>query len=626
VAEARSGGLRPLADRWIFCLRYVLFWVGVFALARLVFLAYHFPRTRTLDPATLGGILAHGLRMDVAAAAYLCALPVLAVALTAPFGGRPLAGALGAYTALTVVASALLVTVDLEIFGEWGHRLDATVLLYLHTPREMLASAGSSPLPLLLAIMLGLAGAGLALAFRWLLPPVRALRPAGPLGAVLVLPALVPLFFGARGGFGEWSLTQSSVYFSADNFANQAAVNAIWTFGDSVQDGDLDRANPLAVLPMPEAARLVEALHAPAGGPTPRLLTTPRPNVILVIWESFTAKVVERLGGRGGVTPRFDRLVAEGVLFDAFLASGDRSAKGLVALLSGYPAPPVGSMMKTPRKTQRLPLLSRDLRAAGYHTAFYYGGELDFANLRAYIAHGDFHEIVGKHSFEAGDWNSRWGAHDHVTLARLLATLRRVPEPFFHVLFTLSSHEPFEVPGPAAFPGPDKLSRFLSAHHYTDDSLGRFIDQARREPWWDRTLVIITGDHGHPLPPAPGSPYQARLAAYHVPMLWLGGAVAAPGTTVGRLGTQADLARTLLTQLGLEATAYRWSRDLLAPGGEPFAWFSGNGRFGYRTGRGGLDYSVAGRRVIAEGGTVGDDDRRRALAYAQVLYQDFLER
>lgn len=610
--------------RWVFCLLYFAFWVGFFVLGKLSFLAYHASRTRALDTGTVLGVLSHGLKMDISAAAYACFLPCLAVALTAPFSTRLTAYVIGIYTGLAVVLVSFLIVLDLELFAEWGHRLDNAVLLYLNTPVEMVASAGSSSLWLLAPIFLVLTTAGLVTSFRWLVPRIRAFPGVGVLSGALLLPALLPLVIGGRGGVHEIPIKQSSVYFSANNFANQAAINPVWNFFDSVRD--YERKKPLAFQPPPEAARLVDDLLRQSDERTVLLLKTTRPNVILIIWESLTAKVVERLGGRPGVTPELERFISEGVLFNHFYASGDRSAKGLVALLSGYPAPPRSSMMKTPWKTQRLPFLSRDLAATGYHCAFYYGGELDFANLRAYVSKGEFRELVGKHSFAPSDWSSRWGAHDHVVLERLLTTVRRAPEPFFHTVFTLSSHEPFDVPGPTVFAGEDKLTKFLNAHHYTDASIGRFIEQARREPWWERTLIIVTADHGHRLPvPAGGSAFEIFEQAYRIPMLWMGGAVARPGLVVSQLGVQTDLPRTLLAQLGLNGRHYPWSWDLLAPGARPFAYYTFNGGFSYLTDRGGFLFNTAAQRVVAEGGAVTEQDRRSGLAYAQVLYQDYLD-
>src|SRR5690606_20642672 len=206
------------------------------------------------------------------------------------------------------------------------------------------------------------------------------------------------------------------------------------------------------------------------------------------------------LGTMVDVTPRFDTYVEEGLLFSNFYAAADRSDKGLVNILSGYPSQPTQSIMKLPVKASKLPVLSKSFEEAGYATSFYYGGELEFANIKAYLMNGGFSKVVGKESFKPEDWNSKWGAHDHVVLDKLLQDLNSSEKPFFSTIFTLSSHEPFEVPIEPHIEGDDEESKFLNSLYYTDQSIGNFIEAAKKEPWYDETLIIILADHGHRMP------------------------------------------------------------------------------------------------------------------------------
>lgn len=613
--------------RVLFCAVYVTFWLAYFVLCKLAFLAYHWPRTRALDPATALGTVWHGLTMDLAMASYLAVIPCLLVAALVRARPRMLVYLIAPYTVLLITVIAFLTAVDLETFAEWGHRLDGRLVLYLATPREMMASAGAAPLLLLTGIFLGLVVAGLAAVRAILVPRMSTLSPAGVLASCVVLGVTAPLVFAVSGGTRQISLNESSVYFSLDDFANQAALNVPWYFADSLYWDAYGKTNLFASLPPDEAARIVDDLtRAPDTGPPTYLLNTNRPNVLLIVWESFTAKVVERLGGLPGVTPRFERLIDEGVFFDHLYASGSRSDVGLAAILSGYPSHARGSITKTPRKTKGLPFVSRDLQAAGYHTGFAYGGELEFAKLRAYLARGQFRDLVDKYRFPASEWNSKWGAHDHVVLRQQLEALSRVPQPFFQVVFTLSSHEPFEVPMAPVFPGTGKQPAFLNALHYADQSIGRFLDEASRQPWWARTLVVIVADHGHDMPALPSETTRQPPGKYHVPMLWLGGALARRGLVVSRVGSQTDIARTLLAQLGLDGAAYRWSHDLLAPNEHPFAFFSFRDGLGWVTSHGTFIFSSVANQPLYEDGVVTDDDRRAGKAYLQMAYEDYLRR
>src|SRR5207244_100242 len=142
--------------------------------------------------------------------------------------------------------------------------------------------------------------------------------------------------------------------------------------------------------------------------------------------------------------------------------------KGLVALLSGYPVQTTTSIIKIPRKTEKLPHLGKILHQQGYKTAYYYGGELAFANIKSYVLTAGYDKLISKPDFPAKDYNSKWGVHDHILLNRVLSDLNKQTQPFFTTVFTLSSHEPYEVPMKTKFPGDDDASKYRNAFYYTD--------------------------------------------------------------------------------------------------------------------------------------------------------------
>jgi phosphoglycerol transferase MdoB-like AlkP superfamily enzyme len=434
---------------------------------------------------------------------------------------------------------------------------------------------------------------------------------------------LVPI----RGGLQWTPLNPSSTYFSHSDFANQAGLNVAWNFLHSLTIRDYRTGNPYAsAIPPAEARQLVDSLLRTTDATTRHLLRVTRPNIILIIWESATAKVVRRLGGLPGITTHFDSLSHTGVLFDAIYASGNRSAKGLAAILSGWPAQSNAPILSSPARAARLPGLATDLTHAGYHTAFYYGGELEFADFKSYlVAHG-FDHIVGEQDFDRKDWSSKWGAHDHVVLARLLSDTRAAARPFFTTLFTLSSHEPYDVPMAPVIGGTSEEAHFLNAHVYADRSIGAFIANASREPWWDSTLVIIIADHGHPLPRLQAPVGETASQLYHIPMLWLGGALAVRDTVITVVGSQVDVAPTLLAQLGLSHASYKWGKNLLAADVQPFAFFSYLDGFGWVDAHGRLVYSYNTHQVMQH--TPDADERavRTGEAYQRLTYQDFLGR
>jgi phosphoglycerol transferase MdoB-like AlkP superfamily enzyme len=614
-------------DRLLFLVCYLLYWTATFVCARAIFLAYEHHAAAQLGIGTTVLVFAHGLRMDVSAAAYATIVPALLIVVGRVVPPRLVQSAVATYTYALIIVVALFTAGDLGIYDAWGVRLDATPLIYLKTPVEAFASVESGPV-LLCAIVALVFGAACVLAYRFFVGPrLDGERRATTVGAAIALVAALLLIIPIRGGVQWTPLNQSSVYFSSHEFANQAALNVPWNVAHSfTTENALGRTNPYTQIDAATAERTVDSLLADSGAAPSGLLRVKRPNVILIIWESLTAKVVAPLGGVAGVTPHLDSLVHDGIFFDHFYASGDRSAKGLVAILSGFPPLPHVQVMNTPVRASRLPMLSRDLDDAGYATSFYYGGELAFANIKSYLLDGRFEHLVGESDFPPNERNSKWGAHDQYVLGRLLHDVPGMRRPFFSALFTLSSHEPFEVPMAPVFPGRDQTNEFLSSHAYADRSVGAFIREAQAQPWWDSTLVVIVADHGHPLPRIQLPHGTAADSRQRIPMLWLGGALARRDTAISRFGAQTDIAPTLLAQLGLAHAQYKWGHDLLAPNGTSFAYYDFLDGFGYADARGSLVYDALAKRVTQRYGDAGEPEQRAGLALLRLSFQDYLDK
>ena len=218
--------------------------------------------------------------------------------------------------------------------------------------------------------------------------------------------------------------------------------------------------------------------------------------------------------------------------------------------------------------------------------------------------------------------NSKWGAHDHIVLNRLMRDLDNQKQPFFSTLFTLSSHEPFEVPVKTAIPGNDAEHLFLNAHHYTDASIGEFIKTAKTKAWWDNTLIIIIADHGHPLPETD----KSKPAEFRIPMLWLGGALQTQPSKIDSLSSQTDLAATLLNQLHLPSGSFTWSNDIFGKNRVPFAYFAFNNGLGWMKPGGFLVRDNIGGNIIEKAGALTPEEEKLGKAYLQSSFSDYLKR
>ena len=557
-----------------------LFWLLFFAAWRPVFWLWQ-PALRPFSGTDFLENAFHGLYMDLSMAGYFSMLPLLMLSFSFLLSGRIIQRAIMVYHLLLLPVLSLMAVADLEIFQKWGHRLDAAVLPYLAFPAEALASSLSSPLHLLVPLHLFFSAAAF---FLWK-KLAAGLVSEGKEKALLLFPRL---FFTAacilpiRGGLQLAPMNQSSVYYSPARILNQSAENPVWVFCQSLlENTSRELKSTYAGADRSKARQLCDSLFADGVSPE-MVLHTGRPNVILIIWESLSYKVAGAWGGKFPSTPCLDSLARTGLQFENIYANGDRSDKGLVSILSAQPAFGKISLMSHPGISSGLDFISRHTRKLGYSDLYMYGGELEFANMKSYLLNAGFNRLIGKSDFPRESWNSKWGAHDEALFDRQLLEAKKSRQPFFHTLFTLSSHEPFEVPGQANLPGTPPDSLFCRAHRYTDRSLRTWVSNASRQAWWKNSLVIIIADHGHA---QPGNSAEEDPEKFKIPMLWFGPALKKSGR-IQRTGNQTDLFATLCRQLGDNSQMPAFSKNLLSPGSRDFAFYAFRNGCAFKEGNG----------------------------------------
>ncbi len=597
-------------------------------LGKALFLLYHFHKSQTLDIPEILKIFLYGLRLDISFAAYIAVLPFLAFFISALFPRVISLKPIRIYSYILIVLVALLMVVDLELYKAWGFRLDATPLQYLDTPQEMAASAGGAPVFLLVFIFILFSAAGIYIYLNWS-KKFKIEDKRNPLYIFFSFFCLVFLIVPIRGGFQHIPINQSDVYFSENVFANHAAINVPWNVMYSISKKNYANKNPYNYLPDSTAQKLVQDLYkTPESIISVPIVKTAKPNVLFIILESYTGKLVGCLNGEPGVTPNLDKLAKAGILFDSIYASGDRSEKGLVALLSAYPVQTTTSIIKTPRKTEKLPHLNKILEANGYHSSYYYGGELAFANIKSYLLNAGYDKLVSKFDFPATDYNSKWGVHDHLLFNRVLTDLKQETQPFFSTIFTLSSHEPYDIPIPAKFKGSDETTQFKNSMYYTDVALGNFIREAKKQAWWHNTIIVLAADHGHRLP---GEETNDQPTKFRIPLILTGGALTKRDTIISTVGSQTDIVPTLLSAINLppaksDASIYTWGSNLLNKAKKPFAFYVFNDGFGLVTDKGVVTFDNISKKVLQKTPNLPDNQLNLGKAYMQYSFGNFLKK
>lgn len=602
-----------------FIIKYWLVFTLFFELARVAFICFNYDLSSGLPAKEFFAVLYHGLRMDLSMAAYI-SVPVGLLFLFRRFlSNKVLKTAIIIYT--TIISSLIIIIVisDVLLFRAWGNRIDATPLKYLSNPAELYASISHLPL-LIISVIIVIILAILFVILKKLIHKGINFKHQNFVEIPILLLVIGAFIIPIRGGFQLAPLNQSSVFFSNNNFANQAAINAAWNLMYSLNQNENNKSNPYIVSDNIDAVAAVDSLYS-RKGKTQYFLKTKTPNVIIITWESFTAKVIDEVKEGKEIVPGYNKLKNEGLYFPNIYAAGDRTDKGIVAVLSGYPAFALTSIVKIPKKASSLPIISKEFLNHGYSTSFYYGGEPEFANMKAYLMQGGFNNFITINDFKKEDLNSKWGAHDGVVANKIKDDLGNLKRPFFVNWLTLSSHEPFEVPGPPSFSGSDDESMFSNSLHYTDSIIYNFVQYGKTQPWWDNTLIVIVPDHGARLPRT-----KKIIDNFKVSILFLGGALKERGVVINKIGSQNDLASTLLNQLSFDASKFKWSKNLLDSSINEWAYFAFNNACGFVGSNGYFIYDNLGNRVIESSGDKSENEINTALKYQQYLYEDYLRR
>ncbi|KAA6316061.1 Lipoteichoic acid synthase 1, partial [termite gut metagenome] len=435
--------------------------------------------------------------------------------------------------------------------------------------------------------------------------------------AGIMLLAVGLLFIPIRGGFTVSVMNLSKVYYSENIKLNHAAINPCFSLIESLsRESNFDKQ--YRFMAPQEANEIFNLLtDKPVTDSISVLFTGRRPNVIFVILESFMSKVIESLGGMPGVALNMDKLGNEGILFTNFYANSFRTDRGLVSVMSGYPAQPTTSIMKYPKKTQSLPSISRSLKSAGYDLQYYYGGDVNFTNMRSYLLSTGFNKIVSDKDFPFQERLSKWGAHDHIVFSRFISDLKSEQrEPFMKVIQTSSSHEPFDVPY-------YKLEDpFLNSVAYTDSCLGDFIARYKQTDLWNNTVILLVPDHasGYLYPNENFSPKR-----YQIPLILTGGAIKTP-MKIDTYGSQIDIAATLLSQLGIPHDEFTFSKNILNPASPHYAFFTYPNIFGMITPENQLVFDCDAAQVYSDTGNHPSENLTKGKAILQKLYDDLAAR
>lgn len=588
----------------------------------------------------LPAVIWHGLPLDLSMAGYLSVIPgflSIAVVWLKRDLVKPIMNIYFIIASLFITCSFLL---NASLYPYWKYPLDSTPLFYFFTsPADAIASVSIWQVILSIVILIVLTiGVWFTLRMRGEKRQQYSRYGYGYEGfgrgkrnrfddfdrhrgrtSIILLLLTGLLFLPIRGGITVSTMNTGQAYYSQNAYLNHSAVNPLFSLLESITHQE-DFASQYRFMKDKEADKIFATMTSTSDENTYPLLNEATfkkgtPDILIVIMESFASDIMPSMGSYKDVAVCLDSIAQQSILFTRFYANSFRTDRGMVSILSGYPAQPTTSIMRYPRKTSQLPSIARNLaKYKNYKTTYYYGGDADFCNMRSYLVSQGYQHIISDANFPIEDKLSKWGVPDHIVAARMMKDIKaqqNEKRPMLRIFQTSSSHEPFEVPYHRL------KDKRLNAFAYTDSVMGAIVREYRKLPRWKNTLIVFVPDHV--------GGYKENLndhdrSRYQIPLILAGGAISRP-MKVGIIGSQHDIAATLLGQLGVEHREFTFSKNMMSDATPKFAFFAVNDAFGIVSEENSLIYDNRAKRTVYDKGEKGFN-LKRGQAYLQKLYDD----
>jgi len=593
-AQARPS--KPLIDlkhHLLFTASSMLVLMAMYSLLRLALLVYNREQIGGATAAILAEAFFNGLRFDLRLVVIACLPLLLALPSVWAMSAR------GFFRVwLTVFASITLFlgVIELDFYREFNQRLNALVFQYLKEDPKTVLSMIWYGFPVVRYLLAwALATVLLAWLFRKIDLRTRTNRDEPAISAPFSnrLPVRFVVFvvcgmlavLASRGTLRQGPPLRWGDAFTTDStFANQLGLNGTLMLAsaakslmsshrDNIWKSDLPPAEALSLvremlltdndtLVQADRAPILRNYAPPAGG------VLPIRNVVVILMESFAGRHVGVLGGQGNITPYFDKLAAEGLLFTRFFANGTHTHQGTFVTLACFPnLPSFEYLMQTPEGSNDFSGLPQLLGARQMDNLYVYNGDFAWDNQSGFFGRQGVTNFIGRFDYKNPIVSDpTWGVSDQDMFDRAAEELakRSGGKPFYAILQTLSNHTPYALPEKLpveSVSGQGALDPHLTAMRYSDWALGQFFEKIRNALYFKETLFVLVGDHGF------GSGEQLtemNLARFNVPLLLIAPGIQQKfGSTRDTVGTQVDVVPTIMGRLGGTVRHQCWGRDLL---------------------------------------------------------------
>jgi phosphoglycerol transferase MdoB-like AlkP superfamily enzyme len=571
LADARAIVDRLLIGRFGPLYLSIALFVAVCTITRLVMASLHVADIGT-DWPRLTFAFGVGLVFDIYAALLLAAPFALFLALMPQrWLDARVTRVLVALVFLAHLAALFYLGVsEVVFFEEFTTRFNFVAVDYLIYPKEVFVNIRDTyPVWWVLA-----ADAALSGLLFWQLQPVvaRALRQPSPWRSRVRVAAI----YAASIALGALGLNINMGQVSDNRVVNELAGNGVYSFLHALVTNEVKYDSMYAHIDDQRAFERVRELIVTDNtrylNPSDiysvdRAIThggSPRPmNVVLVLEESLGSMFVGSLHPKGpSVMTEFDKLARDGMFFTHIYATGNRTVRGIEATLTSLPPMPGRSVVKR-SSGQGLFSLPSVLLEKGYQTAFFYGGYSYFDNIQNFALNNGFERMIDRSDFKKVTFTTIWGVCDEDLFDNVLSELDAMHDkrkPFFATVLTVSNHPPYTFPKGRIHEDPNFFQKRENAMRYADYAIGKFMRDARQHAFFNNTLFVFLGDHGARM----YGRQEIPLESYEVPVLFYSPKLIPKGRRVDTLGSQIDVAPTLLGLLQVDYNSRFFGRDLLS--------------------------------------------------------------
>lgn len=567
----------------------VVLWMLLLSGLRGLLLAYNQEMLGSTSTADLVEAFSNGLRFDLRLIVYISVPLVLGMLIPWLMNQRR---ALVAWLTFSAAISILLGIIELDFYREFHQRLNSLVFQYLNEdPATVLSMIWHGfPVVTLLSAWLGC-----SMLMWWLFSVAERKTRAYALPdrrysyvtqGIAFSICLVICVVAARGTLRQGPpLRWGDAYTTHSMFANHLGLNPVLSLYNAAKTTFSAHRDNIwkATLPAEQAQditrdlvltahdQLIDADSATIRRIFSPLADTQLPvrNVVVILMESFAGRYTGALGSTDQITPEFDQLSKEGLLFTRFFSNGTHTHQGMFASMACFPnLPAFEYLMQTPEGGNQFSGLPQLLSARQFQDAYVYNGDFAWDNQQGFFSNQGMTYFVGRNDYvNPVVSDPTWGVSDQDMFDRSLVELNQLEDdkPFYALLQTLSNHTPYALPDVLPIEpvtGHGSLDLHLTAMRYSDWALGEFFKQAKQQPWYKDTLFVVLGDHGFG---APEQMTEMDLYRFHVPMLLLAPGIQEQfGTHNATVASQVDMVPTIMGRLGDDVQHQCWGRDVLS--------------------------------------------------------------